>query len=62
MSEPKRRNTSSAKSAKEKLSVNVSKSAIVKLDDAVEKTGYPRNELVDRLIMDFHETLVRKLK
>jgi len=62
MNEPEKRNTPAAKSSKEKLTVNVSKSAITKLDAMVLSTGYPRNELVDRLIMDFHETLTRKLK
>ena len=62
MSETKRRNTPSVKSSKEKLTVNISKAAMSRLDDVVEKTGYPRNEIVDRLIMDFHETVTRKLK
>ncbi len=60
--EIKRRQTSAIKSNKEKLTVNVSKTAVKRLDEAVEKTGYPRNELVDRLIIDFHDTLIRKLK
>lgn len=62
MSEVKKRTTPDAKSKKQKLTVNVSKSALSKLDAMVTNTGYARNELVDRLIMDFHETLTRKLK